>query len=108
MKKDTVIFVNNHLLSMNEETWGADPDDFRPSRFLKKDDDGEDDQLRFMRPKEFKPFSLGKRACMGFGLVENVSLAMIAGILRDFELGPPLGGGGVTKLPRGLLGSTLR
>ncbi len=42
VKKDTVVFVNNHRLSFAEEYWGKDEDgdqdnkQYRPRRFLKE------------------------------------------------------------------------
>ena len=68
-------------------------------------EEDEDAPLKFMRPWHFKPFSLGKRSCMGYKLVENLSVAIMASILNEFDLEPIQEGlklpvqGGVLCLP---------
>ena len=68
-------------------------------------EEDEEAPLKFMRPWHFKPFSLGKRSCMGYKLVENMSVAIIASILSEFDLEPIEHGqklpvqGGVLCLP---------
>ncbi len=58
-------------------------------------------KLRFRRPWHFKPFSHGKRACMGYKMVENVCQVMTVAMIKEFELATPEGS---PKLPVGLLG----
>ncbi len=54
---------------------------------------------RFLRPKHFKPFSHGKRSCMGYKLVENVCLVLTVAVVRAFRLSEA-----AKRLPVGLLG----
>ena len=50
------------------------------------DADSSSSKLRFLRPKHFKPFSHGKRSCMGYKLVENVCLVLTVAVVRAFKL----------------------
>lgn len=137
IKKDTVVFVNNHNLSFSPELWKEGrTTEYFPRRFLKADcrsgnasgwssqassddegsvpsaaainadanrknfvfgdnssDSGIDDDdamhngdLRFRRPGHFKPFSFGKRSCMGYKMVENVCTAMAVALVDAFHM----------------------
>lgn len=97
--KDTVVIINNHHLHFSEELWGPDPQSYDPTRFLKKCD--ETGEHLFMRPIHFKPFSLGKRSCMGYKLVESITLSLLSNILDHFTLTPAMTN---WKIPVGLLG----
>ena len=114
MKEDTVVFINNHELNMSEKYWGIDAKLYRASRFLVrrqeaslgynagpaaaaaaaatsaactdgvKSDPPAD--LVLLRPAHFKPFSIGKRACMGYKIVETVTLALVIAVVKNFDL----------------------
>ena len=79
--KDTVIFVNNHKLNMSEELW-EEPESFKPERFL-------DSQGNFSKPAHFQPFSMGKRSCMGYKMVQNVAFSLAANLILHFDLHSP-------------------
>jgi len=79
--KDTVIFVNNHILNMSEELW-EEPESFKPDRFL-------DPEGNFSKPAHFQPFSMGKRSCMGYKMVHNVAFSLVANLMLHFDLGSP-------------------
>ena len=104
VKENTVVFINNHELNMSEKYWGADAKLYRASRFLVQRQEanlgynsgtaavasesasvGESD-LVLLRPPHFKPFSIGKRACMGYKIVETVTLALVIAVVKNFEL----------------------
>ena len=38
----------------------------------------------FKKPKHFQPFSMGRRMCMGYKIVQNVSYSIIASLLQHF------------------------
>ena len=108
VKENTVVFINNHELNMSEKYWGADAKLYRASRFLVQRQEanlgynsrtaaaasesasgGESDpsaDLVLLRPPHFKPFSIGKRACMGYKIVETVTLALVIAVVKNFEL----------------------
>lgn len=80
VEKDTVVFFNNHNLCMSPELWD-EPDKFKPDRFVK---DGQ-----VVKPEHFLPFSVGRRSCMGYKIIQYVSFAIIANVLNHFNLRPP-------------------
>ena len=106
VKENTVVFINNHELNMSEKYWGADAKLYRASRFLVQRQEaslgynsrataatsesaGENDpsaDLVLLRPPHFKPFSIGKRACMGYKIVETVTLALVIAVVKNFDL----------------------
>ena len=99
MREDTVLFINNHELNMSEKYWGGDAKSYRASRFLvprqevglgyegaSGTDGPSPADLVFLRPPHFKPFSLGKRACMGYKVVETVTLALVVAVIKNFDL----------------------
>merc|ERR1712008_254356 len=79
--KDTVIFVNNHILNMSEELW-EEPESFKPDRFL-------DPEGNFSKPAHFQPFSMGKRSCMGYKMVHNVAFSLVANLMLHSTLAVP-------------------
>ena len=92
---------------MSEKYWGGDAKLYRASRFLVqrqeaslgynagaapgpesaagRDTDPSAD-LVLLRPTHFKPFSIGKRACMGYKIVETVTLALVIAVVKNFDL----------------------
>ncbi len=59
---------------------------------------------RFSRPRHFKPFSQGKRSCMGYKLVENVCLAVTVALVRAFRME---NAAGAAKIPPGILATPI-
>jgi cytochrome P450 len=70
--------INNYELNTSEVYW-TDPDKFMPERFLMEDGS-------FRKPANFFPFSYGKRACMGYQLVEKVTESVLLSILKQFDI----------------------
>ena len=115
VEQGTVIFINNHELSMSESLWST-PEAYKPSRFL-EDNVKLDRELldnenvsnyennnkttttnyqsnkiqstntfskTFKKPAHFTPFSMGRRSCMGYKIVQNVSYSIVATLLQHF------------------------
>merc|ERR1719435_579049 len=74
----TLVFVNNHATHFSDKLW-EDPTDYRPARFLAKDDGG------FHKPGHFQPFSAGRRSCMGYKMVELVVVSLLAALTANFS-----------------------
>jgi len=90
VKEGTVVFINNHLLSFDKRYWEeGETDQYKPERFLKPDtSDQGDSALVFRRPWHFRPFSHGKRSCMGYKMVENICQVMTVAVTQAFNLRP--------------------
>ena len=70
--KGTNIFVNNHSMNMTSKEWGDGPHLYNPEHFLTTNENGE--KVFNARQETFKPFSLGKRSCLGYKIVDKISL----------------------------------
>ncbi|XP_003699163.1 cytochrome P450 307a1-like [Apis florea] len=79
IKKDTFIFLNNYDLNMSTDLWTS-PEEFIPDRFVQNG--------RLLKPDHFLPFGGGRRSCMGYKLVQYVSFAILASILKNFTIAP--------------------
>ncbi|PBC29262.1 Cytochrome P450-like protein [Apis cerana cerana] len=77
IKKDTFIFLNNYDLNMSTDLWTS-PEEFIPDRFVQNG--------RLLKPEHFLPFGGGRRSCMGYKLVQYVSFAILASILKNFTI----------------------
>lgn len=80
VEKDTVVFFNNYNLCMSPKLWD-EPEKFKPDRFVK---DGQ-----VVKPEHFLPFSVGRRSCMGYKIIQYVSFSIIANVLNHFNIRPP-------------------
>jgi len=74
---NTVIFINNHYSNFHPELWDQ-PHKYNPQRFLTEG--------RFQKPTHFQPYSLGRRSCMGYKMIDNVISSLLATIFSHFEL----------------------
>ncbi|KAK1124207.1 hypothetical protein K0M31_006582 [Melipona bicolor] len=79
IKKDTFIFLNNYELNMSTDLWTS-PEKFMPDRFVQNG--------RLLKPEHFLPFGGGRRSCMGYKLVQYLSFAMLATLLKNFTIMP--------------------
>ncbi|XP_076240960.1 cytochrome P450 307a1 [Calliopsis andreniformis] len=79
IKKDTFIFLNNYDLNMSTELWQS-PEKFMPERFIQNG--------RLLKPEHFLPFGGGRRSCMGYKLVQYLSFAILATLLKNYNLVP--------------------
>jgi cytochrome P450 len=104
IKKGSIIMTPIHLHNFALDTWGADVDAFRPSRFLK--DNGEFDADLV---KHLNVFGLpGMHQCPGRYLGLNITLSLVIKALLSFEMvpgdGDALGKGVVPKRKETMLG----
>ncbi|XP_015439111.1 PREDICTED: cytochrome P450 307a1-like [Dufourea novaeangliae] len=79
IKKDTFIFLNNYELNMSTELWTS-PEEFMPDRFVQNG--------RLLKPEHFLPFGGGRRSCMGYKLVQYVTFAVLATLLKNYKIVP--------------------
>lgn len=79
VEPNTLIFLNNYDLSMSPNLWQK-PEEFKPERFLQNG--------RLAKPDFFLPFGGGRRSCLGYKMVQFISFATIANILKDFTMSP--------------------
>lgn len=80
--KDSLIFLNNYDLSMNEKLW-HEPAAFKPERFIQNG--------HVVKPDYFLPFGAGRRACMGYKMVHLVSFAVLTNCMQCFNMAPKPG-----------------
>ena len=68
-------------LHYNEKYWGEDAQEFRPSRFIDREQTG------YRWPRDaFMGFSQGARACLGQKFAQVEAVTIIAEIIRRFEV----------------------
>ena len=78
--KGTSVMVNLDSALRDVNAWG-DPDVFRPDRFL-------DDKGSVVVKKDFLPFGIGKRNCLGEGLATMELFIFISALVQKFEFLP--------------------
>ena len=78
--KGTTVMVNLDSALRDVNAWG-DPDVFRPDRFL-------DDKGSVVAKKDFLPFGIGKRNCLGEGLATMELFIFISALVQKFEFLP--------------------
>ena len=78
--KGTSVMVNFDCALRDVSAWG-DPDVFRPNRFL-------DDKGSVVVKKDFLPFGIGKRNCLGEGLATMELFIFISALVQKFEFLP--------------------
>jgi len=113
VEKGTMILFNTYILNTSEKYW-KEPEKFDPKRFLvKKGEDVSDEvdlteedqntnfneenetqeyeglkvgQSRIRKPEFFIPFSLGRRACLGYKMVMSCSFVSVANLCDKYVL----------------------
>ena len=64
---------------MSDELWN-ESNKFIPERFIKNG--------KIFKPEYFLPFGIGRRMCVGYKMVQQLSFSIIANILKDFKIIP--------------------
>ncbi|KAK5647436.1 hypothetical protein RI129_002328 [Pyrocoelia pectoralis] len=77
--KDTTVLLNLYSVMTSKEIWG-DPENFRPERFIV------DGNLHVI--KEFIPFGIGRRRCLGESLARKFLFVFTTGLLRKYDMLP--------------------
>jgi len=76
----TVLSVPSYSIHRESKTWGDDPENFRPERWLEND--------ASVLHKAFNPFSFGPRACVGKNLASMELLMIIGSLVRRYDFVP--------------------
>lgn len=77
VKAGTIIFLNNYGLNMSTDLWDA-PEKFEPKRFISNG--------RILKPDHFYPFGMGRRSCIGYKMVQFLSIAIVGNLLKEFDI----------------------
>ncbi|XP_072016399.1 cytochrome P450 2G1-like [Amphiura filiformis] len=75
--KNSVVISNLYAVMHSPELW-ADPEEFRPDRFL-------DDEGNFHEPDEVIPFGIGRRVCLGEALARQELFIFFTHLLHQFK-----------------------
>ncbi|CAG2174340.1 unnamed protein product, partial [Oppiella nova] len=81
IEKGTMILFNTYYLNMSAEYW-SDPQQFKPSRFVSSSGS----VSHISKPDHFFPFSSGRRACLGYKMVQTITFTAIANLVLNFEI----------------------
>lgn len=75
IRPNTVVNLSQWVTHRHPEFW-TKPEDFHPERFAKSEN---------IHPFAYFPFALGPRECVGKNMAVIETLAILAGLLRNFE-----------------------
>ncbi|XP_072040994.1 cytochrome P450 2U1-like [Amphiura filiformis] len=81
--KGAIILANIWAIHHDPEVW-TNPEEFRPERFL-------DDEGNICQPKEYMPFSVGLRKCVGENLAKKELFIVFSSLLHRFTFKTPPG-----------------
>ncbi|XP_022730657.1 cytochrome P450 CYP73A100-like [Durio zibethinus] len=87
--KESKVVVNAWWLANNPKWW-KNPEEFRPERFL-EEECGTDAIAGGKVDFRYLPFGMGRRSCPGIILALPILGLIIAKLVTNFELKPPLG-----------------
>lgn len=81
ISKGTTVFANLYSCHMDENLW-SNPETFDPTRFL-------DANGKYVKPKEFLPFGVGRRMCLGEVMAKSEVFLFITSLIHVFDLELP-------------------
>ncbi|KAL8115353.1 cytochrome P450 94A2-like [Apium graveolens] len=86
VKKGSRVSYHNYAMGRSEKLWGNDWEEFKPERFLKRDEN--DGKLVLVRADQFDfpQFHAGPRTCMGREMATWQMKRVIAAVLRQFKV----------------------
>ena len=84
--RGSAVLFNSYHLHMSEEYW-SEPRKYDLRRFLVEqfDKDTNEQSYKLNRPKFFNPFSIGLRQCLGFRMVESISIAATSHLCLKYK-----------------------
>ncbi|KNA18393.1 hypothetical protein SOVF_071140 [Spinacia oleracea] len=88
--RESKVVVNAWLLANNPEWW-KDPQEFRPERFLEEEGATDATVGGGKVDYRFLPFGVGRRSCPGIILALPILGLIVAKLVTNFEMKPPLG-----------------
>src|SRR5438477_356561 len=78
-----MVLFNTYHLNLSEKYW-SEPLKFKPSRFVSNNGN----VSHISKPDHFFPFSSGRRACLGYKMVQTISFTTIANLVLNFKMSP--------------------
>ncbi|XP_058768221.1 cytochrome P450 94A2-like [Vicia villosa] len=92
IKKGWRVMYHVYAMGRSEKIWGPDWAEFRPERWLRRDEDG---KLSFvgMDPYAYPVFQAGPRVCLGKEMAFLQMKRVVAGVLREFRVVPAMAEG---------------
>ncbi|KAL5019490.1 hypothetical protein ScPMuIL_002382 [Solemya velum] len=81
LTKESIILADTSVVLMDEHLF-PNPHEFRPARFINQEG-------TVTTPKEFIPFGIGPRACIGAKLAKDTLFVILTTLLQQFEFLPP-------------------
>ncbi|KAL1923550.1 uncharacterized protein VTP21DRAFT_8530 [Calcarisporiella thermophila] len=90
IKKGDVIAYSSYVIGRLQKLWGDDAMQFKPERWLERDEGGNVKGVRRESPFKFPVFSAGPRICLGMNFATLESLTLTTQLLSrfEFELSP--------------------
>lgn len=84
--KGSAVLFNCYNLNLSEDMW-HNPRSFDPTRFLEVSlNDLGERSYKLNIPKHFMPFSVGLRQCLGFRMVEAITIVAVSNICGRFRI----------------------
>ncbi|CAG2103061.1 unnamed protein product [Medioppia subpectinata] len=81
ISKGTMVLFNTYYLNMSPEFW-CEPQRFNPSRFISSSGS----VSHISKPDHFFPFSSGRRACLGYKMVQTIAFTAIANLVLNYDI----------------------
>jgi len=80
LPKGTIVMANIHHIHHNPELWGADVNEFKPERFLCRNEN------EFQKNENLISFSAGKRICPAESLAMTNFFVFFIGLIQNFSI----------------------
>ncbi|CAH1417761.1 unnamed protein product [Lactuca virosa] len=93
VKKGMMVSYHPYAMGRMESIWGENWMEFRPERWLEKDDTAEKMKFRARDPYVYPVFQAGPRICLGKDMAFLQMKRVVAGVLRQFMVVPAVDDG---------------
>ncbi|KAK1428389.1 hypothetical protein QVD17_17222 [Tagetes erecta] len=94
VKKGMMVSYHPYAMGRSEKLWGGDWSEFRPERWLEKDEGTETVRFTVRDAYTYPVFQAGPRICSGKDMAFLQMKRVVMGILRRFVVVPVVDGGG--------------